>query len=266
MDTENEVSYFNGSVLELLGWKILGALVTTVTLGICYPFAICWLYGWEAKHTVINGKRLKFVGTAGGLFGTWILCWLLTIVTIGIYGFYIPIKIKKWKESNTFFENEILTFDAIQKLKSEKASFFDGGFWQYIGWRFLGTFITIITLGICYPWAVKMIYSWEQKHKVYCYQRCTFEGTAVGLFGTWLLCMLLTIITIGIYSFWVPIKIKKWIVTHTALSSKQTKLKAPDDSSSIIDFLYIIGWKGRLLIGSIAVYFIFVIYIDFFQK
>ena len=29
-------------------------------------------YNWEIKHTVINGHRLRFDGTAIGLFGNWI--------------------------------------------------------------------------------------------------------------------------------------------------------------------------------------------------
>lgn len=83
----NSDSYFDGGVFELLGWKILGGLVTVITLGICYPLAVNWLYSWEAKHTVIEGRRLKFTGSAGGLFGTWIICILLSIITFGIYAF-----------------------------------------------------------------------------------------------------------------------------------------------------------------------------------
>lgn len=218
----NSDSYFDGGVFQLLGWKILGGLVTGFTLGICYPFAVNWLYSWEAKHTVIEGRRLKFTGSAGGLFGTWIICILLSIITLGIYAFYVPIKIKRWREANTFFEDEIPSFDAEQNLRKEKASYFDGGFWQLFGWKLLGALITFFTAGICYPWAIKMIYSWEQRHKVYCKRRCTFDGNAMQLFGTWLLCMLLSVITLGIYTWWIPIKIKKWQIKHTHLLENDT--------------------------------------------
>ena len=224
-------SYFDGGVFQLLGWKILGGIVTAITLGICYPVAICWLYKWETKHTVINGRQLKFTGTAGGLFGTWIICLLLTIVTLGIYGFYVPIKIKKWREANTFFYDEIPTLDDEVKLKAEKASYFDGGFWQLFGWYLLGGLVTGLTLGICYPWAIQMIYSWEQRHKVYCKKRCTFDGTATSLFGTWLLCLLLTIVTLGIYSFWIPIRIKKWQIKHTHLLEDETPAEEQEEKA-----------------------------------
>ncbi len=100
-----EKSYFDGGLLQLIGWKILGALVTIFTLGICYPWAVCMIYGWEIKHTVINGKRLTFNGTALQLFGNWIKWFLLCIITLGIYSFWVNIAIKKWKTKHTNFQN-----------------------------------------------------------------------------------------------------------------------------------------------------------------
>ena len=89
--------------MQLIGWHILGFLITFLTLGICYPWACCMIYNWEAKHTVVNGRRLCFNGTAIGLFGNWIKWFLLTIITFGIYGFWLSIKLKKWKVAHTEF-------------------------------------------------------------------------------------------------------------------------------------------------------------------
>lgn len=96
-------SYFDGGLMQLIGWCILGALVTVLTLGVCYPWAYTMIYNWETKHTVINGMRLKFDGTAVQLFGSWIKWLLLSIVTLGIYGFWVPIKLKKWRVKHTSF-------------------------------------------------------------------------------------------------------------------------------------------------------------------
>lgn len=98
-------SYFDGGLLQLIGWRILGTLVTACTLGICYPWAFCMVYRWEAKHTVVNGHRLQFNGTAMQLFGNWIKWLLLTIVTLGIYSFWLSIKLKQWKAKHTVFAN-----------------------------------------------------------------------------------------------------------------------------------------------------------------
>lgn len=129
-----EKSYFDGGLLQLIGWKILGILITIFTLGICYPWACCMVYNWEIKHTVINGKRLKFDGTAIQLFGNWIKWWLLTIITLGIYSFWLGIAIKKWKTKHTHFANlsqnqnvnlsENTTYNTrVQKYNNEKETF-----------------------------------------------------------------------------------------------------------------------------------------------
>lgn len=98
-------SYFDGGLLQLIGYRLLGALITTITFGICYPWAVCMQYNWEIKHTVINGHRLYFDGSAIGLFGNWIKWLFFTIITFGIYGFWVKIAIKKWKTKHTHFEN-----------------------------------------------------------------------------------------------------------------------------------------------------------------
>ena len=36
---EESKSYFDGGLLQLIDWSLLGALVTICTLGICYPWA-----------------------------------------------------------------------------------------------------------------------------------------------------------------------------------------------------------------------------------
>ena len=97
-------SYFDGGLLQLIGWTLLGFAVTVATFGICLPWAYVMVYSWEAKHTVIEGRRLYFDGTAMGLFGTWIKWWVLIILTLGIYSFWVGISLKKWKVAHTHFQ------------------------------------------------------------------------------------------------------------------------------------------------------------------
>ncbi len=97
-------SYFDGGLFEYLGWMILGTIITVITLGLAYPWAVCMIYGWKINHTVVEGKRLKFIGTGWSLFGNWIKWFLLTIITFGIYSFWLFISLEKWKTENTIFE------------------------------------------------------------------------------------------------------------------------------------------------------------------
>ena len=98
-----EESYFDGGLLQEIGWSLLGLLVTVLTVGICLPWAVVMIENWKTKHTVIEGKRLAFDGTALQLFGSWIKWLLLTIITIGIYGLWVEIKMKKWVVKHTHF-------------------------------------------------------------------------------------------------------------------------------------------------------------------
>lgn len=97
-------SYFDGSLIQLIGYQILGFLVTVITFGIATPWAVVILERWRSEHTVIDGQRLYFVGSAVSLFGQWIKWLLLTIITFGIYGFWVQIKMQQWVVKNTHFE------------------------------------------------------------------------------------------------------------------------------------------------------------------
>ena len=96
-------SYFDGGLFQLIGWRIVGFLVTVLTLGICFVFSVVLVERWKAKHTVIDGKRLVFDGRGIQLFGKWLLWLLLTIITLGIYSFWMAIAMRKWVTKHTHF-------------------------------------------------------------------------------------------------------------------------------------------------------------------
>ena len=98
-------SKFTGGLLGLIGVNILSWLITFCTLGLATPWAMCIKYKWEVKNTIIEGRRLKFIGTGSSLFLHYIKWWILTIITFGIYGFWLYIKLLQWKTENTVFKD-----------------------------------------------------------------------------------------------------------------------------------------------------------------
>ena len=90
----------------------------------------------------------------------------------------------------------------METYSEETRSYFDGGYWAYIGYHLLANFVTLITLGIAYPWMCCMLHRWEAKHTVVCGKRKYFDGKGVGLIGKYILWWFLTIITFGIYGLW----------------------------------------------------------------
>lgn len=94
-------SYFKGNILSSIWIKLTNVLLVAITFGLAYPWATVRNYKWEIENTVIDGHKLVFSGSAINLFAHWVKWWLLTIVTLGIYGFWVHIKILDWKARHT---------------------------------------------------------------------------------------------------------------------------------------------------------------------
>lgn len=94
-------SYFDGGLLEYIGIQIVGILLILVTLGLGVPWVYCMGARWRIDHTVIDGRRLHFDGTGGQLFGQYIKWWFLSLITLGIYSWWIVIKLQDWEAHHT---------------------------------------------------------------------------------------------------------------------------------------------------------------------
>ena len=96
-------SKFKGGLLGLIGVNILSFLIIFCTIGLAAPWAVCIKYKWELNNTIIKGRKLKFVGSGSSLFLHYIKWWILTVITFGIYGFWLKIKMLQWKTENIVF-------------------------------------------------------------------------------------------------------------------------------------------------------------------
>ena|SRR3990167_5878923 len=92
-------------------------------------------------------------------------------------------------------------------MAKSKNFVFDGGAGTYLGTAILAFFITVLTLGIAYPYALVLMQRWKAKHTY-------IKGFQLKWF-------FLTIITLGIYGFWVYPRLQRWIVEHTDFSEKR---------------------------------------------
>lgn len=234
-------SYFDGGLLELIGWRFLAFLITCVTLGIAYPWAKCMLYNYQFKHTVYNGKRLKFEGTGGDLFVNMFKWAFFTLITCGIYSFFIPVSKTKWVISNLHFEDE-------DHITGE--SYFDGNTFQLIGVNIVCILLTLISFGLLYPFAVCYRLKWINKHAIINRKRLIFKGKSLNLWGKYLLWIFLTMITFGIFGLWLGIKMLKWQTKNTSIRMVGEK-EVKDTITYIILIPLIIGALA-LFIGLIA--------------
>ena len=97
----NPRSAFDGNTFEFIGYSIVVGLLTCVTLGIGYPWAVTMMTSWKMSHFVVSGCRMSFKGSGIELLGTYILCAILVCVTLGIYTPWMIIRINEWTYKNT---------------------------------------------------------------------------------------------------------------------------------------------------------------------
>ena len=77
--------------------QLVAIAVTAVLSLIGLAWAAIRFIKWDTKHTVISGNSIKFNGNAFQLLGNCIKWTFLTIITVGIYALWLPIKVRKWK-------------------------------------------------------------------------------------------------------------------------------------------------------------------------
>jgi len=151
-------------------------------------------------------RKLAFRGSSTCLFGDILITMLLSLVTLGIYGPWGYVRIRKKMLQNTYLDDQPLDFDGT------------GGELFKIAIR--AFFLTLITLGIhallCYP--LVNVLKWDTEHQVLPGgKRASYEGTALDLFGQMIVVGLLSMVTMGIYSFWGYVRIRKHVCNQTLL-------------------------------------------------
>ncbi|MBD5460496.1 MAG: DUF898 domain-containing protein, partial [Lachnospiraceae bacterium] len=216
----NTASYFDGTTIQLIGWRILCILLTGITLGLAYPWANCMLTRWEINHTVINGRRLRFTGRGHQFFGRYLLWLLLTVVTFGIYGFWFGLGVTKWKVKHTVYEDD----------ESGIESRFTGSVGGWLGQHLLSALIIVVTLGLGKAAAERRILSWKAEHTEIGGSPLVFSGTGGQLFVKYLLLWILTPLTLGIYALLFPVKLLRWKYSCTEASCRSPLPKQSDET------------------------------------
>lgn len=86
------------------GIWIIGVIcffINLFTLGLAVPFTTVMYYQQWASNVMIDGRRLRFTGTAGSLFGVWISTFILSFITFGLYWIFIgKSNVARWVDAN----------------------------------------------------------------------------------------------------------------------------------------------------------------------
>ncbi|MBQ3022995.1 MAG: DUF898 family protein [Clostridia bacterium] len=97
-------STWDGGVFETFVNSVAASLICALTCSLGTPWAICYMLRYIISHTVIDGKRYRFDGHGGALFGNYLVWTILTVITCGIYGFWVTPKFYNWIVSHIHVE------------------------------------------------------------------------------------------------------------------------------------------------------------------
>ena len=118
IDSEVKESTYDGNGFVRYFLNIGLWILACITFGLAYPFKVCALNRYDKKHSIIDGYRLKFTGTAMQYFGKHILWTFLSIITIGIYYIFVSLKKEAWVRKHTIIDE---TYQNNLQPKKENA-------------------------------------------------------------------------------------------------------------------------------------------------
>lgn len=248
MEAKQEIhidSYFDGKVIDYIGWKLLSIIIALATLGVAAPWGKCMLYRYQFNHTIYNGKRLKFEGDGGDLFVNRLIWYFLTIITFGIYGWWVPAKKANWVISNLHFEDEEY---------NEEESFYEEKGIKLFWINILCKFLNITTIGLMIPFTTCIQLKYINRHTVINNKKLVFTGAGINLLGRYLLWGFLTCITFSIYGWCVPVHMFRWQTINTHIKKKGEVEENNNDKSIFLIIPLFIGGTTAL-VGLILLFF-----------
>lgn len=101
-------------------------------------------------------------------------------------------------------------------------SYYKGGLLGHFVFNHLLKLLSIISLGIAWPFLVSMKLKYVASRTYINGEKQVFDGNGMQLFGKYILWLFLTVITLGIYSIWLKNNVRKWITKHTHFVVSET--------------------------------------------
>lgn len=141
--------HFDGTGGEAFPILIKGFLLSVITFGIYAPWFLCELSRWVARRSRLDkdgapGGTAAFDGAGGELLVTFLIGYLLTLATLGIYSPWFQVSL--WRH---FAGHTKVTVNG-----SPWTADFTGTGWDWALTLVVGFLLTAVTLGIYLPWFV----------------------------------------------------------------------------------------------------------------
>lgn len=223
-----------------MGYHVFAVIFLYLGFFVLVPFAVHGSMRYRMSRTSWRGIRFGYKGVRNDLLANYIKWSFLTLITLGIYGFWMQVKLQKYLISN---------------VKVGDASFdFNGKVGEFVKVVLLGYLLTIITLGIYVFW-------WENNMRKYYIENMVIEkddtkielkwnATGLDMFVLLIVNSFIILFTLGIGFAWVEVRTAKFMLENIgfqgnidldALAQKQDQYRdaTGEDMSDFMDIDFI---------------------------
>jgi uncharacterized membrane protein YjgN (DUF898 family) len=224
---------FHGGGGALFGIHVVNIFLTIVTLGIYYFWGKVRVRSYLLSETEFEGDRFSYHGTGKELL-------LGSLKAILIFG--VPVAILRVAPDLLAAPNAIrglagflaslilwvffpFAIVGARRYRLSRTSWreirfsFRGSAWEFIKLFLGGSLLTGITFGLYYPVFESRRYAFMTSHSYLGNEKFRFDGKDGGLFGTFLLVLLLFLPTLGVSWFWFLAKKQRYFWEHTSFGA-----------------------------------------------
>ena len=131
---------FRGKRIDAFTLYFFGGIISTLTLGLYWPFFKVKVEQFWREHFWIGNIQLRFSGVGKEFFKKFIIAVLLTPLTLGFYLFWFIADLKRYLWSHTHVFGATFHFP----IKGQ----------DYMKLKLANFFILLFTLGVGFPWTV----------------------------------------------------------------------------------------------------------------
>lgn len=234
---------FHGSGGTLFGIQIVNILLTLVTFGIYSFWAKVRVREFLLSQTEFEGDRFAYHGTgrelwngslkAGLVFGLPVsllnlapsvigdnttITVVLSLTMYGIILLFVPfamVGIRRYRLSRTSWRGIRFSFR--------------GRVWDFVRLFIGGSLLTLVTLGLYYPYFDTKRYAFMTSHSYCGNHNFKFDGEGRDLFRGYVAAIPLSLLTLGAYWFWFLAKKQRYLTEHTSFATARFRSTVTGD-------------------------------------
>jgi uncharacterized membrane protein YjgN (DUF898 family) len=224
--------FFYGDAGTLFSIHIVNLFLTILTLGVYYFWGKVKVRKYLYGQTEFEGDRFTYHGTGKEL----LVGWLKAVLGIGLFIAANVAITSYWKGAIVEAVATALLYLCIlilmpiaivysQRYWLSRTSWrgirfsFRGGVKDFIKIYIPGVLLTLISLGVYYPYFQNDIRKFQINHTYFGSTRFSYDGKGSDILGRHILALLLSILTLGLYWFWFAAWRHRYYWEHTSFST-----------------------------------------------